>query len=83
MLHGVSNIVFFHTSFTFPLKLLPNQNNGQLYPLFLQIKSKFICHVCRIQQVQTLQWNAYLQALTNSAKKVLGEQQVSKEIKQQ
>ena len=31
----------------------------------------------------SLQWNAYLQALVNSAKKVLGEQWVSKEIKQQ
>ena len=28
----------------------------------------------QIQQVYTLQWIAYLQALTNSARKVLGEQ---------
>ena len=38
----------------------------------MEIKSKFICHVAKYNS--ELQWNAYLQALTNSAKHVLGEQ---------
>ena len=51
------------------------------YPVQIKSNQSLLVTGAEYNRCTVLQWNAYLQALTNSAKKVLGEQKVSKEIK--